>query len=392
MPVAGGSPVRLALGGLCALAVAMGIGRFALTPILPSMSAEIPLSASEAGMVASANFLGYLVGALAAMSLAGSAVRTGFRASLVASVATTGLMAIDAALPVLALWRFLGGIASAGVLVFSSTLVLERLARMNRAGLAALHFAGVGIGIAVSAVLVGVLVRGGAAWQGQWIGAGALAAVLAMGAWICLVAGDDALVRRGSTVAAAPAPPARLARPSRALVRLAIAYALFGVGYVVTATFLTSILRASPTLSVYETPAWAAVGVSAAVSVWVWGRVSARLGGMRAFSLACAVEAVGVAASVLVPGAAGAVLAAVLLGGTFMGITSLGLVEARRLSGGDPKTVLGLMTACFGLGQMLGPTLAGYAADLTGSFFWPSLCAAALLVVAALLTLRPARA
>eukprot|EP00873_Tetraselmis_striata_P020483 jgi/Tetstr1/440747/TSEL_029055.t1 len=343
-------------------------------------------------MVASANFLGYLVGALAAMSLAGSAVRSGFRASLIASVATTGLMAMDAALPVLALWRFLGGIASAGVLVFSSTLVLERLARMNRTGLAALHFAGVGIGIAVSAVLVGALVRGGAAWQGQWIGAGALAAVLGMGAWICLVASDDAVEPRPSAANAAPAPAARIARPSPALVRLAIAYALFGVGYVVTATFLTSILRASQTLSVYETPAWAAVGVSAAVSVWIWGRVAAWLGGMRAFSLACAVEAVGVAASVLVPGAAGAVLAAVLLGGTFMGITSLGLVEARRLSGGDPKTVLGLMTACFGLGQMLGPTLAGYAADLTGSFFWPSLCAAALLVVAALLTLRPARA
>jgi predicted MFS family arabinose efflux permease len=391
MPAAGSSPVRLALGGLCALAVAMGIGRFALTPILPSMSAEIPLSASQAGMIASANFLGYLVGALAAMSLAGSAVRVGFRASLLASVATTALMAMDAALPALALLRFLGGIASAGVLVFSSTLVLERLARMNRAGLATLHFAGVGIGIALSAVLVGVLARSGAAWQGQWIGSGALAAVLGIGAWVCLVSVDDDTERGASAAQATRTPVTRIARPSPALVRLAVAYALFGIGYVVTATFLTSILRASPTLAVYETPAWAAVGVSAAVSVWIWGRVAARLGGMRAFSLACAVEAIGVAASVLVPGASGAVLAAVLLGGTFMGITSLGLVEARRLSGGDPKTVLGLMTACFGLGQMLGPTLAGFAADLTGSFFWPSLCAAALLVVAALLTLRPAR-
>lgn len=240
---------------------------------------------------------------------------------------------------------------------------------------------------------MGVLVGNGAAWQGQWIGSGILAAVLGVGAWICLVTVDDEPAGAGPARVETHRPPIeRATRPSATLVRLAAAYALFGIGYVVTATFLTSILRASKTLAVYETPAWAAVGLSAAVSVWIWGRVAARLGGMRAFSLACALEAVGVAASVLVPGAAGAVLAAILLGGTFMGITSLGLVEARRLSGGDPKTVLGLMTACFGVGQMLGPTLAGYAADLTGSFYWPSLCAAGLLAIAALLTRRPARA
>ncbi|WP_029059877.1 YbfB/YjiJ family MFS transporter [Stappia stellulata] len=387
-----GDALRLAFGGLCALAVAMGIGRFALTPILPAMSGGIPLSASQAGMIASANFLGYLLGALAAMSVSRSAVHAGFRASLLASVGTTAAMAMNDGPVFLAFMRFLGGVVSAGVLVFSSTLVLERLARMNRAGLAALHFAGVGVGIALSAVLVGGLARGGIAWQGQWIGSGALAALLCAGAWICLVLPDEPLARQAAEAGAAQQSSRRAARPSPALVRLAAAYALFGIGYVVTATFLTSILRAAPTLAVYETPAWAAVGLSAAASVWIWGRVAARLGGMRAFSLACAMEAVGVAASVLVPGVSGAALAAVLLGGTFMGITSLGLVEARRLSGGDPKTVLGLMTACFGLGQMLGPTLAGYAADLTGSFFWPSLCAASLLVVAALLTLRPARA
>jgi predicted MFS family arabinose efflux permease len=167
--------------------------------------------------------------------------------------------------------------------------------------------------------------------------------------------------------------------------RIALAYGLFGIGYVVTATFLTSILRASESLAPFEAPAWAAVGLSAAISVWVWGRIAARIGLGRGFALACVLEAIGIAASVLVPGVAGLAIAAILFGGTFMGITSLGLVEARRLSTGDPRRLLGVMTACFGVGQMVGPTLAGLIADATGSFYWPSLGAAAVLLLAALL-------
>ena len=67
---ASASPVLLAFGGFCALAAAMGIGRFALTPVLPFMSEAIPLSAYEAGLIASSNYLGYLIGALAVMAVA----------------------------------------------------------------------------------------------------------------------------------------------------------------------------------------------------------------------------------------------------------------------------------------------------------------------------------
>ena len=76
-------------------------------------------------------------------------------------------------------------------------------------------------------------------------------------------------------------------------------------------------------------------------------------------------------------------VAAALLGGTFMGITALGLIHARGLAAGDPRRVMALMTAAFGLGQMIGPTFAGVVHDLGGGFTAPSLAAAAALVVAA---------
>ncbi len=87
--------------------------------------------------------------------------------------------------------------------------------------------------------------------------------------------------------------------------------------------------------------------------------------------------------------AAAVLVAAAVLGGTFMGITALGLITARRLSTRDPTRILALMTASFGLGQMVGPTFAGYAYRIGDSFQVPSLTAAAALLAAAALTFRP---
>ena len=135
--------LSLAAGGFIALAVAQGIGRFVYTPILPFMVAGIGLTKPEAGLIASANFLGYLLGALAAARprLPGGK-RGGFIAGLAGSGLTTAAMGLVGSVPAFLALRFLGGIASAFVLVFASALVLERLAAMGRPRLSSLHFAG----------------------------------------------------------------------------------------------------------------------------------------------------------------------------------------------------------------------------------------------------------
>jgi predicted MFS family arabinose efflux permease len=98
-------------------------------------------------------------------------------------------------------------------------------------------------------------------------------------------------------------------------------------------------------------------------------------------------EAIGVAASVMQTTVA-VLLGAAFLGGTFMGLTALGLIGARRLSEGDPRSTLAVMTAAFGLGQIVGPTFAGLVHDATGSFVVPSLTAVAALLVGALLAIN----
>ena len=368
-------PLSLALGGLVALATAVGIGRFVYTPILPLMAEDLAMTQAAAGVLASANFLGYLAGALLAATprLPGSR-RTWLLRALALSACTTGAMAFASSHATFLTLRFIGGVASAFVLVLASALVLDRLQAAGRPDLAAVHFAGVGAGMALSAVLVSSLTAWGCGWRALWLASG-LTALATLGLVARLVPERvDAVPRAGGA-----------GRGTRGLPALVVAYGLFGFGYIITATFLVAIVRASPAVRPLEPVVWLVVGLTAAPSVALWTWVGGRLGIARAFALACGMEAVGVAASVLWLTPPGVLLAAALLGGTFMGITALGLVGARRLAPGDPRRTLAVMTAAFGLGQIVGPTFAGVVSDATGTFLGPSLTAVGALLVGALL-------
>ena len=96
-----------------------------------------------------------------------------------------------------------------------------------------------------------------------------------------------------------------------------------------------------------------------------------------AYAIAAVVEAIGVTGSAIWTTEVTVIAAALLVGGTFMGLTALGLIAASGR--------IALMTASFGLGQILGPLFAGYVFDLTGSLSLPLLGAALALLLAALL-------
>jgi predicted MFS family arabinose efflux permease len=373
------SPTSIAFGGLVAMAVAIGIGRFVYTPILPAMLAGLGLSKATAGLIASANFAGYLFGALGAMrsALPGSR-RAWLLGALVLSGVTTGAMGFCGTVPGFLMLRFLGGVASALALILSSALVLDRLAEAGQPRLGALHFAGVGVGIAVSAAVVAVLLGTGG-WAVMWrvSGAVSLVGVLAVALLVPSVPDPPVVLRSSEPSAGDPR-----------LRRMTVAYGLFGFGYVITATFLVAIVRASPAIRQLEPVVWIVVGLAAAPSVWFWSFLGRRIGLATAFAAAALVEAAGVLASVVWPSSVGICVAAVLVGGTFMGLTALGLMRGRELALGDPRRVMAAMTGAFGLGQIVGPALAGVVSDATGGFALPSVAAAGALVVAAWLGRR----
>jgi predicted MFS family arabinose efflux permease len=375
-----------ALGGLIALAIGIGIGRFIYTPILPIMADQLGLSKFGTGFIASANFAGYLVGALLASGtdLPGTR-RFWLLIGLGGSAATTAAMGFAQAMWAFIILRFLGGFASALVLIFASALLLELMARKRRIGFSAVLFAGVGVGIAVSAVLVSVLTAAGHGWRELWLASGLVSAL-----------GAVAAAKMIPSVMAVPASDfgAVAPMPRRPLISLILAYGLFGFGYVITATFLVAIVRANPVMRDMEPLVWLVFGLAAAPSVALWNWLAGLVTIPGAFALAALVEAVGVVASVDWSTMAGVFVASLCVGGTFMGVTALGLMRGRELGGGNARPVLGLMTSAFGVGQILGPSFAGFVFDRTGSFTIPSIVAAAALVGSAALVVAfrsPAR-
>jgi predicted MFS family arabinose efflux permease len=368
---------RYAFAGMIAMAVAMGIGRFIYTPILPGMIQGLGLSASDAGLIASANYLGYLVGAIAAAGGWGQGrERAAMSWGLAANALLAMAMALTTSLAAFLLVRFAAGVASAFVMVFASTIVFSHLAVHRRMDLQGWHFGGVGVGIVVSALLTGTLHLVGAGWAAGWIGA----AALSLAGLVVVVA----TIREGP-VSAGPLRREPALPKSGALRKTIAAYGIFGFGYIITATFLVAIVRQGQGGALFEGLVWLVTGLAGIPSVFLWARVAARFGNMAAFALGGVVESIGVVASVTLGGHAGPLLGGLLLGCTFIAMTAIGLLAARLFAPSAPRRALATMTAFFGTGQILGPLVAGVIADRTGSFTIPSLVAAAALLLCALI-------
>ena len=376
------SPSLVALAGMLALASAMGISRFVYTPILPVMAASLGLGPGTAGLIASANFAGYLSGAIAATArrLPGGR-RVWFVGSLAVSALTTMMMGFASGLPEFLLLRFAGGAAGAFVLVLATAAVIETLAEAGRNGLGALHYAGVGVGIALSAIVVALLNSQGVGWRTLWIVTGLIALALtplpALALrWRAPLAGSAAL--------SAPI--------GRAMLPLSICHFLFGFGYAVTATFLIAMARAAPETRSVEPLIWTVVGVTAAPSLILWLWVAGRIGSRRAYAIASILESAGVLLAGGWPTPAGLLAGAALLGGTFMGITALGFSVARTAGGAGQERRFAIITIGFSLGQALGPVLGGALAEMSGNYWSASALAASALLLAAVLVIVTAPA
>lgn len=367
-----------ALAGALVMAAAVGIGRFAYTPLLPPMQEALGWSVSQAGDVASSNFLGYMLGALVAAALTQRAERRRWLfAGMLLSVVTTSAGGVVVSFPAWLGIRFFSGIASAFCLVLSTAIVIEFLASCSRPQLGALHFAGVGVGIVASVLVIELARLSGFSVFGQWGGLGITSIALLAGSWVMIRvlpsqegAGQSGISEASKGKAATPP----------LLKKLIVAYGFFGFGYVVTATFIVAMARRLDHAALVEPLTWIVFGLIAAPSVLVWQRLALRLGLFPALRLAYGVEAVGVLLAGFGPGHVALITGGALLGGTFMGITALGIIAARQIAESNPGRTIGWMTASFGLGQLLGPIVAGRLAQMTQGFEVPSLVAASLLL------------
>jgi MFS family permease len=346
-----------------ALAVAMGIGRFAFTPLMPLMVRDGLLGADAGAWMAASNYLGYLLGAMLISRLPVQPV-TLLAASLLGITALTAAMGLTSALPVWILLRFLAGVLSAWALVATSAWALGRLAQMGRPHLAGVVFAGVGLGIAMTGMFCLVEARPGVSADRLWLELAALAA-LAIAVPLVLTQGPLATPALPTTASAPVDSTAGRSLPA-GTTGLVICYGLFGFGYILPATFLPGLAR-----QLVDDPqvfgwAWPLFGLAAVLSTLLtaWGLKN--VDRLRVWAISHGLMAVGVLLPSLWLSLTSIAVAALLVGGTFMVITLVGMQAARARAPANPTAILARMTAAFALGQLAGPLFSATLGRLPG--------------------------
>jgi predicted MFS family arabinose efflux permease len=376
------STLAIGLAGALALAVAMGIGRFAFTPLLPLMQREGLLGSGGGAALAAINYAGYLLGALSAARLATHPRRL-VLGSLLATAAVTAAAGVLHGLTAWLLLRGLAGVLSAWVMVGVSSWAIGTLARRGRADAGGWVYAGVGLGIAAAGALAWVLGAEGSALLWQRLGLLALAAAVAVALCWRVEASPPA---RADTSA-----PQAATRRHRGLI---LSYGLFGFGYILPATYLPAMAR-----TLVDDPrlfglAWPVFGAAAAVSTLLAGPVLARWSRPRVWAACHLMMAAGCVLPLASRSGAAIGLAALAVGGSFMVATMAGLQLARDRAAANPAPLLSRLVAAFALGQIAGPLAAFIVGQASGSdglapTLW--LATGALLASAAWLYRQPDR-
>jgi len=345
----------LSITAVCAIAaaalgVAMGIGRFAFTPLLPLMVRDGSLAPSDGAWLAASNYLGYLAGALAASRL-GLSPPMLMRASLAGIVVATAAMGRFDGLAAWMILRFVAGAFSACALVATSAWALQHLTRAASASLSGIVYAGVGVGIALTGLFCVAAAQPGVPAGRLWLELGVLAA-LAVACSIPFVGRplETAALARSTSL-----PDATLG-PYAGVV---VCYGVLGFGYILPATFLPALAR-----EVVDDPrlfglAWPVFGVAAALSTIAIARRFGHVNRLRVWAVSHLFMAAGVILPSMWLAPVTIAIAALLVGSTFMVATMIGMQEARARAPDNPTALLGLMTAAFSIGQLVGPVVSG---------------------------------
>jgi MFS family permease len=396
--------VILAVGTLCVFG-AVGMGRFGYGMLVPSMQLGLGMNNVDAGILATANLVGYLV-----MSVIGGALATRFGARIVISagmlLAGIGMVLTGwAALwMTAAVWRLLTGLGTGAVNVPTMGLVSAWFSRERRGLAVGVVLAGQAAALIVAGFLFPWIlsVQGDMnGWRLCWHLVGGLTIVLGVVAILfmrngigdsALIMGRERAVSVAGISAEAMAGPTRGRDTARAgvaeaglnwrlvyrsghVVHLGMVYLTYGFSYIIFMTFFTT--RLVSDMSFTEGTAgrlFMLLGLLSVFSAGLWGWVSDRVGRKPVIIVILSMLTASLAVLAL-PGST----ASVLLSTVLFGLSSWSvpvLMAATCADAVGPRmgpAALGLITLFFGVGQAVAPTVAGAMADAANGFssaFW----------------------
>ena len=372
----------LILTGIAALTIAVGIGRFSYTPILPYMISELNLTTTEAGLIASSNYLGYLLGSLIPIfPQFPKNIRSIFIYSIFISIISLFAMGLTNTFEVFILIRFIHGIFSAFVLILGTSLIVSHIQKKGKIFLGTAHFSGVGLGMALSAIVVSYLGFLNFTWDELWFSIGILAIMLSF-----------------QIIKFTPIQKAEVKynlksknKTSLGFSLITISYGLYGFGYVAFGTFISTMSRLTPGLEKTEPYVWFVVGVTGIPSVFFWNWFGSKIGNDIGLFLANLILGLGVLFSVLINNEFGIFISCILFGLSFVPITSMCLLEGQERFSGSFIVSTAILTFSFSIGQMIGPYLSGLLTDYYNSFFFSMIISGIVLIFGSLLMINPKR-
>lgn len=375
------SPLIRLLASFIALMMAMGIGRFTLTPQMPHLLSEGQIDLTAAGLIAAANYLGYFVGAVDSMF---ARSHHHIRGRLLGGLWLCVLLTL-ASFWANGFWshlllRFGTGVASAWVLVMITGLSQPLAIAAGRPRLGALVFAGPGLGILLTGLLALASNLLGEDSATLWLVYGAVALVMLLVILPFLPKPD-----RGAPQSSAPA------GRNGSIAHLGWIYLLYGLGYIIPATFLSQMASAQFKGAWQADLFWPCFGLAAALGVLLVSLRKPNPDTTRYWLMATLwMQAIGVFACLWGNGV-GLVLGVLLCGLPFLACMQLVMQRSREVAPHGAQRSTGLLTACFALGQLSGPLLASLSNHFSGGLQPALTLAGSGLILAGALLLRPAQ-
>lgn len=345
---------------MLSLAVAMGIGRFAFTPLLPMMLHDGLIDLKTGSWLATLNYLGYWLGAIACVLqpwiwrrffTQNHFGRTkAIRLGLGVTVLLTFAMCLNWPFG-WAVFRLVAGVASALVFVYTSSWCLAQLATTGTPQLGGIIYVGPGLGIFVSGLSASAMVAQHASSAQAWFVFGVLAFAMTWLIWKKFNEAPTPTVKP-ETAVAQPVPA-----HNGHLWVLVLAYGLAGFGYIISATFLPVIARQTLPGSVWLDLFWPLFGLAVGAGALLTTRLPTHWDRRLLLIVCYLMQATGVMLAVWWPSLPGFALGSLLLGLPFTAISLFAMQEVRRTRPHDASTTMGLLTAAYGLGQIAGPAL-----------------------------------
>lgn len=346
-------------------AVSNGYARFAYGLILPAMREDLGWNFTEAGWINTANAIGYLAGALLALSLIS---RLGARWLFIWGFVLTTVALLCSALAhqiwLMSFWRFLAGVGGAPVFIAGGALASGLFGddKQKNALAIAVYFGGGGFGMVATAVVLPHLVEwyGNDIWPYAWL-------LLGVGSHIAFLPSYWAAIAAPEPRKPAETQGHRPSLPVLAMFPGLAAYFMFGVSYIIYITFLVAWMQGQGASALLVSTTWGVMGLMVIASPFLWSRVLAASEGGGAISLTSLATGTGILVPLIIPGAAGMLASAVLFGASFFMVpTSTTTFGRKNLPEPLWGPSLALFTTIFSIGQIVGPVGAGVVADYAG--------------------------